>query len=267
MDLTRCSLNSATVRGLDVDRVVAAAASNDFGGVGLWRDVVAAVGAEAAGRAAADAGLRVSSLCRGGMFTAAAEADRARAWDDNRAAVDEAHTVGAECLVLVCGGMREVGLDAARALIAEGVARLAPYAAGSGVALAVEPMHPMTAADRSAVTSLSEALDLVDAVGADNVGVAVDAYHLWWDERMPADIRRAGPRILSAQVSDWVTPISGELSSRGVPGDGVIDLAGFLGHLDAAGYDGLVEVEVLSDAWARVPEQALAAAVEGLRGI
>jgi sugar phosphate isomerase/epimerase len=267
MDIRRCSLNSATVRGRDLGQVVDDAVTSGLSGVGLWRDVVEEMGAEAAGRRVAEAGLRVTSLCRGGMFTSATAVGRRHAWGDNRTAVDDAYATGAECLVLVCGGMRDVGFDVARGQIAEGVARLAAYAYEAGVPLAVEPMHPMMAADRSAITSLTEALELIDAIGADNVGVAVDAYHLWWDERMHTEISRAGSRILSAQISDWVTPIAGELSSRGMPGEGVIDLAGFLWDLDTAGYAGLVEVEVLSDRWARVPEEALAAAVAGIRSI
>lgn len=267
MRLDRCSLNSATVRGFEAVDVIEAARTHGFGGVGLWRDVVNASNAREIARRAEGAGLSVTSLCRGGMFTAASEPERARAHDDNRAAVDLAHALSAKCVVLVCGGVQPLGLATARARIADGVAELADYARKAGVALAVEPMHPMMIADRSAITSLTEALALLDDRDLTGVGVVVDAYHLWWDDRMSAEIARAGSRILSVQVSDWITPIQGELRSRGMPGEGVIDLSAFLSDVDAAGYSGLVEVEVLSDQYAGRPDDALIAALNGLSRI
>lgn len=263
----RCSLNSATVRGFDAAGVIEAARTHGFGGVGLWRDVVDASNVSETARRAEDAGLSVTSLCRGGMFTATGGTEGARIHDDNRAAVDLAHALSAECLVLVCGGVQSLGRATARARIADGVAELAAYARQAGVALAVEPMHPMMIADRSAITSLTEALALLDDRDLVDVGVVVDAYHLWWDDRMPSEIVRAGSRILSVQVSDWITPIQGELRSRGMPGEGLIDLSGFLSLVDVAGYTGLVEIEVLSDRYVGRPDAALTAAVQGLSEI
>lgn len=215
-----------------------------------------------------ESGLRVSSICRGGMFTHADPTEVGALRDDNRRAIDEAHALDADCLVMVCGAPRGGSLERARRQIRDGLAELAPYATAAGVRLAVEPMHPMMIADRSAISSLSEANDLVEELGVDVVGIALDAYHVFWDVTYPAEVARAGARIYSVQVCDWVTPIHGQLSSRGMPGEGVIDLRAFVDHAEAAGYSGLIEVEVLSDLWwARQPEEALQAALDGFGNI
>ena len=178
-----------------------------------------------------DAGLTVTSLCRGGFLTATDPAERARALDDNRAAVDEAAALDTDTLVLVSGGLpdREKDLDAARERIADALAELAPYAAERGVRLAIEPLHPMFASDRCVVSTLSQALDLAERFPAEQVGVVVDAYHIWWDDQVPAQIARAGAggRIHSFQLADWITPLpAGVLVGRGQLGDGSVDFRG-----------------------------------------
>jgi sugar phosphate isomerase/epimerase len=265
MEATSLSLNSATVPSLDVAGLVKLAAANSFGGVGLWRHVYESEGARAAGARIAASGLRVTSVCRAGMFPAATDARRLTIRDDNRRAVDEAHDLGAECLVIVCGGSSDRGLDSARRQVGEGLADLAGYAHAAGVRLAVEPMHPMMIADRSVATSLSEALDLVSPMQDSDVGIALDAYHVFWDVDYPEQVLRASGRLHAVQISDWVLPITHQLRSRGVPGQGSIDLARFLALAGEAGYRGLVEVEVLSDAWnTRAPDEVIDAVLQGV---
>ncbi|MCF7548604.1 sugar phosphate isomerase/epimerase [Pseudonocardia sp. WMMC193] len=249
MDLARCSLNSVTVRAASFDELVMLAERHGFGGVGLWRDSFADVGVEAAARRVRAAGLRVTSVCRGGMFPQRDEAGRRAAHDDNRRAVDETRELGGDCLVLVCGAATGRDLAAARAQIEDGIAELLPHAGAAGVPLAVEPMHPMMIADRSAITSLAEANDLVERLASPWLGLALDSYHLWWDAALAAELARAAGRMLSVQLSDWVLPIRGLLSSRGMPGEGCIDLEAFVAATRRAGYAGLVEVEVLSERW------------------
>ncbi len=262
------SLNSATMPGLGVPELVDVATANSFGGIGLWRDAYAADGAVAAARRTADAGLRISSVCRAGMFPVDSPAQAAQVRDDNRRAVDEAHTLAAECLVIVCGAAPGRDLAGARRQVADGIAELAEYAASAAIPLAVEPMHPMMIADRSVVTSLREAIDLIDnLVGPDigGVGIALDAYHVWWDVRYPDEMQRLADRIHTVQISDWVTPIQHQLRSRGMPGEGVIDLRQFMAYVHATGYRGLVEVEVLSDAWQqRTPDDVVDAILTGI---
>lgn len=261
MDTSLVSLNSATVPNVDLAGLVDIAATNSLGGIGLWRHVYVDIGARAAADRIAAEGLRVTSVCRGGMFpTATAEQARA-AYDDNRRAVDEAHTLGADCLVIVCGAAVDRDLDGARCQVAEGLVRLAGYASTAGVPLAVEPMHPMMIADRSVITSISEAVDLIDQVGDSNVGLALDAYHVWWDVDYPEQTLRAADRVHSVQISDWIVPIRDQLRSRGMPGEGMIDLSRFLDVAQSAGYQGMVEVEVLSDRWAEQPAQMIVEAM------
>lgn len=188
--------------------------------------------------------------------------------DDNRRAIEEAHALQADCLVLVCGPTFERDLKCARAQIEEGIRELVPEAAAAGVRLAIEPMHPMMAADRSAITSLTEANDLVERLASPEVGLTVDTYHVWWDAALAEQLRRASDRILSAQLADWVLPITRQLSSRGMPSEGCIDMTGFLELLRTCGYRGLVEVEVLSDRWwATDPTETARVAADALRAL
>lgn len=268
MDLAHCSLNSVTVKGAGLTEVADLAAQWGFGGVGLWRDVLDGVDLVDASARLRQSGLRVTSVCRGGMFPQPTARLRREATADNRVAVDQAHALGADCLVLVCGAAHG-DLTDARRQVRDGIAELEPYARQSGVRLAVEPMHPMMASSRSVITSLSEANDLVEAIGSDIVGIALDSYHVWWDAALPQQITRAGERLFSVQLADWVTPIHGELSSRGMPGEGCIDLTGFVADCrNAGGYAGLVEVEILSDRWwAADPKDAVHAAANGLAAV
>ncbi|CAG7584705.1 MULTISPECIES: sugar phosphate isomerase/epimerase family protein [Rhodococcus] len=268
MDLAHCSLNSVTVKGAGLTEVADLAAQWGFGGVGLWRDVLDGVDLVDASARLRQSGLRVTSVCRGGMFPQPTARLRREATADNRVAVDQAHALGADCLVLVCGAAHGDLADARRQ-VRDGIAELEPYARQSGVRLAVEPMHPMMASSRSVITSLSEANDLVEAIGSDIVGIALDSYHVWWDAALPQQITRAGERLFSVQLADWVTPIHGELSSRGMPGEGCIDLTGFVADCrNTGGYAGLVEVEILSDRWwAADPKDAVHAAANGLAAV
>ncbi|MEU4442863.1 sugar phosphate isomerase/epimerase family protein [Actinosynnema sp. NPDC050801] len=251
----RLSLNQATVKRASVPEVVDVCVRNGIGAVGLWRDPVAEHGLERTAALVASAGLTVSSLCRGGFFTGFDQR-----LDDNRRAIDETAALGAQCLVLVPGGVPDRDLVAARGRVASALEVLAPYAEAAGVRLALEPMHPVFCADRGVVSTLAQALELAAPYPSSVVGVVVDALHVWWDPALAADVRRAGPRIHSYQVCDWVTPLPADvLLGRGLPGDGHIDLVGLTALVADAGYAGFVEVEVFNEeVWAR-PFDAVAA--------
>ncbi|EON34816.1 sugar phosphate isomerase/epimerase [Gordonia terrae C-6] len=268
MELSECSLNSATIRGSSLDDVLDLAARYGFGGVGLWRDVLDDADLLTARGRVDDTGLRVTSVCRGGMFPQPTESLRRARLDDNRRAVDQARALGADCLVLVCGPPLAGDLASARGRIREGIEQLIPYAVEAGVALAVEPFHPMLAATRSAITSLREAAALTEGIGHPHVGLAVDSYHIWWETDLHEQIIGAGDRIMAVQLADWCTPIEDELASRGMPGEGDIDMAGFVTDCRSAGYSGLVEVEVLSSRWwSRPAELTVAAAAAALGAV
>ncbi|KDQ67382.1 sugar phosphate isomerase/epimerase family protein [Streptomyces halstedii] len=262
--LSRLSVNQETVRRLSLPELADGCAKAGVGQVGLWRAPVQEYGTERAGKLMKDAGLTVTSLCRGGFLTASDPAGRARALDDNRAAVDEAAGVGTDTLVLVSGGLPEGDKDlyGARERVADALAELAPYAGERGVRLAIEPLHPMFASDRCVVSTLSQALDLAERFPAEQVGVVVDAYHVWWDDQAPAQIARAGEggRIHSFQLADWITPLpAGVLVGRGQLGDGSVDFRFFRRHVEAAGFDGPIEVEIFNEElWARDGAEVIA---------
>ena len=221
------------------------------------------MGLDALRRRVDDAGLRVSSLCRGGFLTAADETARAASLDDNRRAIDEAAALGAPTLVMVVGGITPEDKDivAARARVAESIATLAPYAEQAGVTLSLEPMHPMFAADRAVLSTLDQALDIAESTGSDAVGVIVDTYHVWWDPALEASIARAGEsgRLFSYQVCDWNLPLAANpLFSRGYMGDGFIDFPSITRMVKAAGYTGDIEVEIFhEDVWATPAHEAI----------
>lgn len=262
-DLTRFSINQMTVKQLTLPELTEACVRLGVSGVGLWREPVRAYGVDAAAKLVRDAGLTVTSLCRGGFFTAIDPAERARALADNRTAIDEAAALGTDTLVLVSGGLPAGSRDlpAARERIADALSVLAPYAGERGVRLAIEPLHPMYAADRCVVSTLTQALDLAERFPASQVGVVVDTYHIWWDDSAPAAVARAGAsgRIHAFQLADWTTPLpAGVLNGRGQLGDGAIDMREWRERVEAAGYGGAIEVELFNEAlWARDGEEVL----------
>lgn len=264
--LERLSLNTATVRGRGLPEVVDACARAGVPWIAPWREQLEALPAARAGRAIADAGLRVSSLCRGGFFPAASADERRARIDDNLLAIDEAATLGSNVLVLVCGGVPNRDLEGARQMVADGIAAIEPHARARGVRLGIEPLHPMFAADRSVITTLGEANALAARLDSPAVGVIVDAYHVWWDPRLREEIAAAARHTLGFHVSDWIVPLPDVLDGRGMMGDGVIDLRGMRRQVDAAGYRGPIEVEIFNRALRDRPlEEVLATMAERYR--
>jgi sugar phosphate isomerase/epimerase len=259
--LARLSVNQVTTRHLTLEEAVRACAEAGIPGIGLWRDRVEEAGPGAAARLIRAAGLTVTSLCRGGFFTAATAQQRAAALADNRAAVDQAAEVGAPVLVLVCGGLPDGSRDlaGARGMVTDAIAELAPYAGRAGVRLAVEPLHPMFCADRSVISTTAQALDIAERFPPDQVGVMVDAYHVWWDPGFEAALARAAGRMAGFQLSDWVLPLPADvLLGRGHIGDGCIDFRRLDRCVREAGYDGWTEVEIMNaDVWAAPAAQTL----------
>jgi sugar phosphate isomerase/epimerase len=222
------------------------------------------------------------------MFTAMDDAGRRLALDDNRRAIDEAAALDAACLILVVGSLpgalagapQSKDLFAARRDVHDGIAATLEYARSAGMPLAIEPLHPMYAADRACVNTLEQALDLCDRLDPDRagvprrpgkaaLGVAVDVYHVWWDPKLEAQVARAGAdRLLAFHVCDWLVPTRDMLNDRGMMGDGVIEIARIRAWVEAAGFAGHSEVEIFSnDWWQRPVDEVLATCIERHRSV
>jgi sugar phosphate isomerase/epimerase len=254
-DLDRLSFNQMTAGKATLREVIDACRRSGVEWIGPWRHALGDDPA-AAGRELRDAGLKVSSLCRGGMFPAATAADRRKRIDDNLRAIDEAAAVGTDLLVLVNGPAPDKDIDAARSMVFDGIAAIADHAAKSGVRLGVEPLHPMFAADRSVIVTLGEANRIAEQFPSGLVGLVVDVYHVWWDPEVYREIARAGERIFSFHVSDWIVPLPDPLMGRGLMGDGVIEIRRLRQAVEARGYRGPIEVEIFNERlWARPADE------------
>jgi sugar phosphate isomerase/epimerase len=258
------SLNTATVRKQwNLAQIIDGCARHQIRGISPWRDQVAQMGLSQAKKSIRENDLVVTGLCRGGFFTA-------KDWrDDNRRAIEEAHELGAQCLVLVVGGLLPDSKDLLRSreAVKDGIATILPEARKAGVPLAIEPLHPMQAAERACINTLEQALDLCDFF-KDGIGVAVDVYHVWWDPKLQQQIARAGKkRLLAYHICDWLVPTRDLLNDRGMMGDGVIDLPLIRSWVESGGYAGFQEVEIFSelDWWKRDPDEVLATCKDRLR--
>ena len=251
----RLSLNQRTTAEWSLREAIDGCVRAGLPAIGVWREPVAEVGLEVAVDWVRDAGLRVSSVCRGGFFTGSDPVAQ-------RMAHEETAALGAPTLVLVPGGLPQGDRDlvGARERAAEAVALLAPEAGARGVRLGIEPMNPIYAADRGVVSTLAQALSIAEQLPADQVGVVVDTFHLWWEPDIHATVRRAAERIVSYQLADWITPLPPDaLLSRGMPGDGHVDFAAFTRAVADTGYDGDIEVEIFNaDIWAAPGDQTVA---------
>ncbi len=260
------SINTATVRKQwPLDRIIDECARRNVRAISPWRDQVATVGLAKIARQLKETGIVLSGYCRGGFFPAADAAGRLAALEDNRRAVDEALMLGAPCLVLVVGSLPGAltgspaycDISRARGEVRDGIGAALEYARQAGMPLAIEPLHPMQAADRACVNTLEQALDLCDELdrgGSGALGVAVDLYHVWWDPKLEAQIARAGTeRLLAYHVSDWLLPTRDLLNDRGMMGDGVIELKKCRRWVEEAGFSGFSEVEIFSETWWQKP--------------
>jgi len=258
----KLALNTATVKlKWNLAQMIDGCVRHGIEGISPWRDQIAQMGLAQAKKSIRDNGLTVTGVCRGGFF---ADKD----WkSDNLRAIEEAHELGSPALILVVGGMAPGTKDLSswRKQVQDCIATILPEARKAGVALAIEPLHPMQVM-RAAVNTLEQALDMCDALepggarGTPGVGVAVDAYHVWWDPKLKSQIARAGSRILGYHICDWLPQTRDLFTDRGMMGDGVIDLPLLRSWVEGAGYKGFQEVEIFSelDWWKRDPDEVLA---------
>ena len=260
-ELSRLSLNQRTTASWSLPEAIKGSVDAGLGAIGIWREQLAEIGVDEGCRLVAESGLRVSSLCRGGFFTIADPAEAQEAEANNREAIEETAALNATTLVLVPGGLPpgDRDLEAARDRASRAIERLVPYAHELGVNLGIEPMNPIYAADRGVISTLAQALDIAERFDAADVGVVVDTFHLWWEPGVADQLQRAGQRIVSYQICDWITPLPADtLLARGMMGDGHIDFPAFTKAVVRAGYRGDIEVEIFNaDLWAAPPAEVV----------
>lgn len=254
---SRLAIHTITNKPWTLRQCVEAYAAAGIGGVCVWRNVIEPIGVTEAARIIRDIGLRVPALVRGGFFVAEDDAGRQKAIDENRRCIDEAAAIGAEMVVLVCGAVPGVPLSEARRQITDGIAAVLPHAAERKVKLAIEPLHPMYAADRSAINRLAEARVVCEQLRSPWLGIALDVYHVWWDPELSREIELAGRQgtLFGFHVCDWRADTRDLLNDRGLMGEGCIDLCGIRRMVEGAGFGGMIEVEIFSNAYWAMDQQ------------
>ena len=263
LDPRRLSIHQVTLlQQCSTPQFVDALTRNGVHCTSLWRDKTREFGVERTARIVADNGIALSGYCWGGLITSPDRGEAASARDEVRRALDEAAAVKAPCLIFVAGGIdpRDKNIADARTRALDGVAELIPHARSVGVKIALEPLHPMICATRSVLSTVRLANTWCDRLGAEDiVGIAVDTYAVWWDPDIEAEIARAGKRICSFHVSDWLADTQDLRLDRGMMGDGVIDIQALRSMVEAAGYGGYVEVEIFSQRnwWQRDPDEVI----------
>jgi sugar phosphate isomerase/epimerase len=262
-DLERFSFNQITASNATLRECAEACVRHGVRWIAPWRHRVEEAGLSESAKILRDCGLSVSSLCRGGFFPAANHAERQQRIDDNRRAIDEAANLQARTLVLVCGPAPDRDIGAARGMVADGIAAVLDHAQQSGIQLGIEPLHPMFAAERSVIVTLAEALDLALRFNPEQVGVVIDAFHVWWDPQLYPEIQRAAGCIAGFHVSDWCSPLPGIFTGRSMMGAGIIELRRMRNAIDQAGYRGPIEVEIMNETlWSSPVETIFEQAIE-----
>jgi len=257
LSLSRCALHTMTNKPWTLAQCVDNYTRAGFGGMSVWRNVIEPIDIQEAARIVRSSGLKIPALVRGGFFCANDDAKRATAIDENKKCIDDAAAIGAEMVVLVCGAVPHMPLAEARKQIADGIAEVLPHAASSKVKLAIEPLHPMYAADRSAINRMAEAREVCEKLQSPWLGIAADVYHIWWDPDLEKEIELAGQQktLFAYHVCDWKADTADLLNDRGLMGEGAIRLREIRSWVEAAGFNGLVEVEIFSNRYWGMDQQ------------
>ena len=263
-DFSRLCVHTITTKGWELEEAVERYAESGVSGITVWRQWLEGCDPAEAGNRIRAAGLKVVSLCRGGFYPAFEEKEREEAIEDNKRAIEDAAALGAPLVVLVCGAVPGQSLVESRKQITDGIAATLPLAESLGVKLAIEPLHPMYADDRSAINSLASANDVCDELNHPLVGIAYDVYHLWWDPDLAAQTKRTAEanRLFAYHICDWMTPTTDILNDRGLMGEGCIDLRGIRALVEKNGFDGMIEVEVFSNRWWKKPTDEFLQAIK-----
>ncbi len=252
-DISRLCIHQVTLHDQwNFRQSVEGLARHEVHSTAVWRDKLQEIEISEARKILQDNGMAVASICAGMLQNSA---------DDNRRLLEDAVGIGAQSVVMISGGLNETkDTESARARPLDSIATLVPEARATGVKLAIEPLHPMVCANRAVLCTLKQANDWCDQLNADDaVGIAIDTYSIWWDPEMPAEIERAGKRICSFHINDWLVDTRDIRLDRGMMGDGVIDIPTIRKRVEQAGYQGPLEVEIFSERnwWKRDPDEVV----------
>lgn len=267
-DLDKLCIHSITTKPWSLDVALDKYAAAGINGISIWQDAAQSVGMQEARKLVEASPVEVVSYVRGGFFPHHSASARLKAMDDNKRMIDEAAMLGAPLLVLVCGAEPKQSLAESRRQIQDGIEALILHASGQGVRLGIEPLHPMYADTRSAINTLGQANDIAEAIRHEQVGIAVDVYHLWWDDQLEQEIKRCGEQgnLYAFHVCDWKVPTADMLLDRGLMGEGCIDVPLIRSWVEAAGFDGFNEVEIFSNHyWAMDQDEFLTQIIEAYR--
>jgi len=259
-DFSKLCIHTMTTKPLSLQECVENYHAAGIQGITIWRNVLEGQNLRDCKIIVDNNHLNVAGVARGGFFPSVEAEKRQTAIDDNLFAIEQSAAVGAPVLVLVCGADGRQPLEKSREQIKEGILKILPEAKAAGVKLAIEPLHPMYAGDKSAINTIAQANDMTEEINSEFVGIAVDVYHLWWDNNLKNEIKRCGKNnnLLAFHVCDWNVPTTDFLTDRGLMGDGCIDVPQIRGWVEETGFSGYNEVEIFSDKyWATDQNQYL----------
>ncbi len=248
-NLDKLCIHTITTKPWTIEEAAEKYAQAGVSGITVWRNALEGRNIQQTGDMLRQHHLEIVSLCRGGFFPSTSAKKRVAALDENREAIDEAAALGAPMIVLVCGADPSQPLAASRRQIQEGIESLIPYCEKNNVKLAIEPLHPMYADTRSAVNTLAQANDMAESINSEWVGIALDVYHLWWDDLLHSEIMRCGrnDNCYAFHICDWKSPTDDMLLDRGLMGEGCINVPEIRGWVEEAGFADMCEVEIFSN--------------------
>ncbi len=244
--LDRLCIHTITTKPLAFEEACSKYANLGVKGISIWRDAVAGLDHKSVREILRKNDLSPVSYVRGGFFPSLEADKRKAAIKDNILMLEEAADMEIPMLVLVCGAEPRQSLKESRNQIRAGIELILPEAKKLGVKLAIEPLHPMYADTRSAITSLEQANDMAEYFNDDFLGIAVDVYHLWFDNELEKQIKRCGSmgNLFAYHICDWNVPTEDMLLDRGLMGEGCIPLKEIRGWVEDAGFTGFNEVEI-----------------------
>ena len=238
----------------------------------IWKPLLDETELKTAKQNLIDSGVKAISMCPLVLLDEDAYPDPDTRLSCHQQFLEIAAELGVESVVVITGGLPSGSRDlkGQRLRVQEELSILIPLAKAAGVRLALEPLHPMVCGYRSVISTLSEANEILDSLDAnETLGIAVDSYALWWDSSLEEQIERSGQRLFNFHVSDWLPETRDVRLDRGMPGDGIIDNRMIRSWMEKAGFQGSVEVEILSEFnwWKQDPEVVLQSIVKSLTNL